>query len=64
MEDNRCYWNKIVKTESREGKAFINRFEINIDRCRSCSGYERCGKYLTSKEALEEGSLIKFIKKL
>jgi hypothetical protein len=60
-----CYWKKICNTESREGIAFMRRFGIDYEKCRTkCDGEEKsitaleCDKYITINEFI-----IKFIKR-
>lgn len=58
-----CYWKKICWTESKEGKAFMQRFNLDYERCRDrCQGQNKdCGKYITQQE-VNEGGLTRLIR--
>lgn len=57
-----CYWKKICNTESREGIAFMRRFGVDYERCRTrCDGSNKCGLYLTLDQA-NEGELARLLK--
>ena len=59
-----CYFKKICNTQSKEGLAFLRRFELDVEYCRDkCGGQEiRCGKYVTQQE-VNAGGLVKLVKK-
>jgi hypothetical protein len=66
MVEKRCYFKKIYDTESKEGLAYLNRFIIDKNKCRSCLGYigiETCEYHITEQE-VNEGGLVRLAKTL
>ena len=56
----RCYFKGIVETDSKEGIAFLRRFDIDTNRClNSCSGYLGYGdcEYYITREEIAQGGL-------
>ena len=61
-----CYFKKIVVTESKEGIAFLRRFDLDIERCQKyCLGYKgrgECGKFITQDE-VDIGGLASLVRR-
>jgi len=62
----RCYFKKIIKTESVEGETFLKRFVVDYKRCRfKCSGFQDYGtcEYFITQEEVNQGGLARLIKR-
>jgi len=63
----KCYFKKISDSESKEGEAYLKRFDINFKKCKfKCSGYigyGNCENFITQNE-VNQGGLVRIASKL